>query len=55
MSPCLVLYVLAALAGAVLGGPTGLLAAAFLVAVVLSRHLLARRLPGGRVAGGGAP
>ena len=42
MSPCLLLYGLAALAGVVLGGPAGLLASVFLVAVVLARHALAR-------------
>lgn len=41
MSPCLLLYGLAALAGAVLGGPAGLLASVGLLAVVLARHVLA--------------
>ena len=43
MSPCLLLYGLAALVGALLGGPPGLLAAALLVAVVAARHRLAHR------------
>jgi hypothetical protein len=42
MSPCLLLYGLAALVGAVLGGPAGRIAAALLVTAVLARHLLAR-------------
>lgn len=45
MSPCLLLYALAAVVGAVLGGPSGLLAAALLVAVVAARHRLAHPTP----------
>jgi hypothetical protein len=59
MSPCLFLYGLAALVGAALGGPGGLLAALVLLAVVVGRHLLAHRRPAaglspGRAAAGGA-
>jgi len=57
MSPTQFLYGLAALVGAVLGGLPGLLAAVLLVAVVLGRHLLARRAPvavSRRAAAGGA-
>jgi hypothetical protein len=50
MSPCLLLYGLAALVGGTLGGPAGRLAAVVLVAAVLARQLLAHPLPTRRAA-----
>jgi hypothetical protein len=42
MSPCLVLYGLAAVAGLALGGPAARAATVLLVVAVLARHLVAR-------------